>query len=138
MADKRQVLRMLVFTKGAPEAIGPYSQAIVANGFVFISGQLGIDPSTSKLTEGIENQTRQALENMKAILQEAHSSLENVVKVTVFIKNMDDFKKVNDIYRGYFSSEPPARSCVEVNKFPLENALVEIEAIAVVPEGASK
>jgi len=136
MSDKRSVCRKIVSTKDAPGAIGPYSQAIIANGLVFISGQLGIDSSTSKLTEGIENQTRQALNNMKAILEEAQSSLKDVAKVTVFIKNMDDFKKINEIYQSYFSYEPPARSCVEVSKLPLENALVEIEAVAVVPEGA--
>ncbi len=124
--------RDVIKTDSAPAAIGPYSQAIVANGFVFVAGQTGIIPGTATFAEGgIQQQTRQALENLKAILEAAGTSLDRVVKTTVFLQNLGDFSAMNEIYATYFSGNPPARSTVEVAKLPL-SALVEIEAIALI------
>ena len=120
----------IVYTDHAPAAVGPYSQAIKANGFVFTAGQIPLVPSEGKLIVGdIQVQTRQALENLKAVLEEAGTSLGNVVKTTVFLDNMDDFRAMNEIYAEFFNENPPARSAVEVARLPL-NALVEIEAVA--------
>ena len=117
-------------TSHAPGAIGPYSQAIEAGGFVFVSGQIPLIPATGELVEGsVEVQTARVLENLKAILEAAGASLEDVVKTTVYITNMDDFAKVNGIYGQYFQENPPARVCVEVSKLP-KGALVEIDVIA--------
>jgi 2-iminobutanoate/2-iminopropanoate deaminase len=122
----------IVFAKKAPVAIGSYSQAVKAGGFVFVSGQVPIDPATGELVgETVEEQTRQSLENIKAILTAAGVSLDKVVKVSVFIKNMDDFEAVNKIYSQYFAERFPARVCVQVAKLPLD-AKLEIEAIALV------
>ena len=119
-----------IATDKAPGAIGPYSQAIEIDNLVFTSGQLGADPATGELPAGVEAQTEQALQNLKAVLAGAGLGLENVVKTTVFIDSMDDFGTINGIYAKHFISEPlPARSCVEVAKLP-KGALVEIEAIA--------
>jgi 2-iminobutanoate/2-iminopropanoate deaminase len=119
-----------VSTDKAPGAIGPYSQAIVTGGLVFTSGQIPIVPETGKIVEGdIEEQTRQAIENLKQVLEAAGSSLEKVVKTTVFIKNMSDFASVNAIYAEFFSDPFPSRSCVEVARLP-KDVLVEIEAVA--------
>lgn len=128
-----------IITKKAPAAIGPYSQAIKAGEFIFVSGQIPIDPSTGELVEGsINEQTRQALENIKAILEAADSSLDRVVKATVFIDDMDDFQAVNEIYSQYFVNDFPARVCVQVAKLPL-GARVEIEVVAQIwQEGQSK
>ncbi|MBZ0287788.1 MAG: RidA family protein, partial [Anaerolineae bacterium] len=113
-----------------PAAVGPYSQAIKINGLVFTAGQVGLIPGTKTLTEGgIEGQTRQVLNNLKAVLEAAGSSLDKVVKTTVFLQSMDDFAAMNAIYATYFSAEPPARSTVEVSRLPV-GALVEIEAVA--------
>jgi endoribonuclease L-PSP, putative len=119
-----------IATDKAPGAIGPYSQGIEIDNLVFTSGQLGADPTTGELAAGVEAQTEQALQNLKAVLAGAKLTLANVIKTTVFIDSMDDFTKINNIYAQYFAHEPlPARSCVEVAKLP-KGALVEIEAIA--------
>ena len=126
----------MVSTGAAPAAVGPYSQAVVARGgnWVFTAGQLGIVPGTGELAEGVEAQTRQALENLTAVLEAAGSSLERVVKVTVFLRNMGDFEKVNGVYREFFGHEPPARSAIGVAGLP-KGGLVEIEAVASVDGG---
>jgi 2-iminobutanoate/2-iminopropanoate deaminase len=123
----------IITTKNAPAAIGPYSQAVRVGEMVFISGQLGIDPAKGELLSGIENQTRQALKNIEAILKTANSSLDNAIKVTVFLKDMNNFSKMNEIYGEYFTKNPPARSCVEVSKLP-KDAEIEIDVIATVYE----
>ena len=123
-------MKKVISTAEAPQAIGPYSQAIEAGGFVFVSGQIPLIPATGELVEGsVEVQTARVLENLKAILEAAGSSLESVVKTTVYITNMDDFAKVNGIYGQYFQENPPARVCVEVSKLP-KGVLVEIDVIA--------
>jgi len=118
-------------TNKSPGAIGPYNQGIVAGGFLFTSGQLPINPETGEVPAGIEKQTAQVLDNLKAIVEEAGSSLDNVVKCTVYIQNMDDFNVMNGIYAAYFKNVPPARACVEVSKMA-KNALVEIDAIVII------
>jgi len=123
--------KKIIQTAKAPSAIGPYSQAIEANGFIYTSGQLGLDPETGELRSGIREQTQQALKNVQAILSEAGTSLDNVVKTTVYLQDMNDFATVNEIYAIYFNSSLPARSAVEVARLP-KDGLVEIEAIAVV------
>lgn len=123
-------MKQVIQTAKAPGAIGPYSQAIKANGFVFVSGQLPVQPATGQFAEGgIEGQTKQSIENVKAILAEAGCSLADVVKSTVFIKNMNDFAAMNKVYAEYFTGECPARACVEVARLP-KDAMVEIEVIA--------
>ena len=119
----------IIHTDKAPAAIGPYSQAIEANGFVFTSGQLGIIPDTGNLAHNMAAQTVQALENVKAVLLAAGLGLEHVVKTTCYLKSMEDFALFNDIYSQYFVASKPARSCFEVAKLP-KDALVEIEVIA--------
>lgn len=116
-------------TTNAPGAIGPYSQAIEVNGFVYTSGQVGINPATGAVPEGVEAQTHQVCKNLTALLQAAGTSMDNVVKTTVFIKDMNDFATVNGIYAQYFTEPYPARSCVEVARLP-KDVLVEIEVIA--------
>lgn len=123
-------MKKVISTTNAPAAIGPYSQAIEANGFVFASGQIPVNPATGEIPEGIEAQAEQVMKNMKNLLEAAGTSLENVVKTTVFIQSMDDFGTINGIYSRYFVSECPARSCVEVAKLP-KGVLLEMEAIAV-------
>lgn len=123
-------MKQIITASNAPAAIGPYSHAVAAGNFLFTSGQLGIDPATGKLPEGVEAQAVQALENLKAVLAAGGMGLENVVKTTVFVKNMGDFTAVNAIYASYFTSQCPARSCVEVAALPA-GGLVEIEAVAV-------
>jgi 2-iminobutanoate/2-iminopropanoate deaminase len=114
----------------APKAIGPYEQAIIANGIVYTSGQIPIDPSTGNLTGGdIKAQTRQVIENLKAVLQAAGSSLDQVIKATVFVKNMDDFAAMNEVYNEYLGHAKPARSTVAVAELP-RSALVEIDLVA--------
>jgi len=119
-----------VLSKDAPAAIGPYSQAIKTGNLVFLSGQVALDPVTGKLVSGgIEEQTRQVLENLKAVLKASDLSVENVVSTTVFIKDINDFAKMNAVYGSYFKDKPPARATVEVARLP-RDALVEISAIA--------
>ncbi len=118
-------------TQNAPAAIGPYSQAIEANGFIFVSGQIAIDPSTGDLSTGdVEEQTRLVLTNLNSVLEAAGSSLENVVKCTVFLQDMNDFSKMNAVYDEFFNAPYPARAAVEVARLP-KDVKVEIEAIAV-------
>lgn len=114
----------------APAAVGPYSQAIEANGLVFVSGQLPIDPSTAAFAEGgVQEQTRQSLTNLKNVLAEANLDLSNVVKTTVFLSDMDNFAAMNEVYAEFFNAPYPARSAVAVKTLP-KNALVEVECIA--------
>lgn len=122
-------MKEVISTTNAPGAIGPYSQGIKYGNLVFVSGQTAMDPKTSKIAEGVEAQAAQCLENIKAILEEAGSGLDKVLKSTVFIKDMNSFKKVNEIYAGYFTKNQPARSTVEVARLPMD-VLVEIEVIA--------
>jgi 2-iminobutanoate/2-iminopropanoate deaminase len=119
----------VIFTDKAPKAIGPYSQAIKFGNILFISGQVPVNPATGELTGDIKVQTRQVLENIKSILAAAGASANDIVKTTVFLKNLDDFTAMNEIYSAYFPKEAPARSTVEVARIP-RGALIEIEAIA--------
>jgi 2-iminobutanoate/2-iminopropanoate deaminase len=120
-------------TDKAPKAIGPYSQAIKANGLVFVSGQIPIDPSTSQLAQGTAAElTRQVMRNLTAILETAGSSLDNVVKTTIYLKDMGDFEEVNNAYAEFFPNHKPARATVEVARLP-KDVKVEIDAIAVSP-----
>lgn len=119
----------LVSTTNAPAALGPYSQAQVVGSLVYTSGQLGIDPATGALLEGVDAQAHQAFKNLAAVLKAAGSDMSKVVKTTVFIKNMDDFGAVNAVYAQYFTEPFPARSCVEVARLP-KDGLVECEVIA--------
>ena len=121
-------MKKIVNTAKAPAAIGPYSQATELEKLIFVSGQLPIEMSTGELANSIETQTKASLENIKAILTENGSSLDKVLKTTVFLQNMDDFIAMNSVYSEYFSTNPPARSTVEVARLP-KNALVEIECI---------
>lgn len=123
-------MKKVISTTNAPAAIGPYSQAIEANGLVFASGQIPVNPATGEIPEGIEAQTEQVMTNMKNLLEAAGTSMENVVKTTVFIKSMDDFGTINGIYSKYFEKDCPARSCVEISRLP-KDVLLEMEAIAV-------
>ena len=119
-----------VHTGAAPAAIGPYSQAVRAGEYLFVSGQLGIDPATKQMVEGgIAAQAERALRNIAAILEAAGGTMENVVKTTVLLQSMDDFPRLNEVYARFFAAEPPARAAYQVAKLPL-GALVEIEAIA--------
>ena len=119
-----------VATERGPKAIGPYSQAVKANGFVFLSGQIALDPMTQQIVEGdVTVQTVRVLENLKAIVEAAGSSIERVVKTTVFLADMNDFAAMNEVYARYFATAPPARSTVQVGRLP-KDALVEIEVIA--------
>lgn len=115
-------------TTNAPAAIGPYSQAITVGNMLFTSGQIPIDPATGNIPEGVEAQARQAMTNVKNLIAAAGGSIENTVKTTVFIQNMSDFAKINEIYAGFFTEPYPARSCVEVAKLP-KDVLLEVEAI---------
>lgn len=128
-----QVERTIVATDGAPAAIGPYSQAIVANGFVFTAGQIPIDPETMQLVEGdIAEQTERVMMNLIAVLQEAGSGLDRIVKTTCFLADLNDFAAFNAVYGRYLGANPPPRSTVQVAKLPL-GSLVEVECVALVP-----
>ena len=118
-----------VKTNNAPAAIGPYSQAIISGNTVFASGQIPVNPSNGEIPECVEAQANQAFTNVKNLLEAAGTSIEKVIKTTVFIQNMDDFGKINEIYASYFTEPFPARSCVEVAKLP-KGVLLEVEAIA--------
>jgi len=123
-------MKEIISTDRAPAAIGPYSQAVRTGNLLFTSGMIPIDPATGQLVEGdIEVQARQAVGNLAALLEAAGTSLDRVVKTVVFIKNMDDFTKVNEVYASFFTTSFPARSCVEVARLP-KDVLIEIEAIA--------
>ncbi len=123
-------IKKIIHSSKAPEAIGPYSQAVKVGSWLFISGQIPIDPASGKMTRGdIAEQTERVLQNIKAILQEADCSFSDVVKTTIFLKDIKDFDKVNAVYGKYFQEEPPARATVEVSTLPKE-AGVEIETIA--------
>jgi 2-iminobutanoate/2-iminopropanoate deaminase len=125
-------MKRIVTTSGAPKPVGPYSQAVSAGGLVFLSGQGPLDPATNRLVDGdTAAQTERVLENLKAVLEASGSSLARVVKTTVFLKDLNDFKKMNEVYARYFPAEPPARATVEAARLPLDT-LVEIDAIAVV------
>ena len=122
--------RRIVKTEGAPGAIGPYSQAVVAGGFVYASGQIPIDPATGQFVEGgVREQTEQVLRNLAAVLQAAGSSLARVVKTTVFLADMNDFAAMNETYASFFAEEPPARSTVQAARLP-RDARVEIDVVA--------
>ncbi|MFC0178688.1 RidA family protein [Thorsellia kenyensis] len=123
----------IINTENAPAAIGPYVQAINVNGMLFTSGQIPVNPKTGEIPNNVEAQTQQVLDNLKAILDEASVSVNNIIKMTVFIKNMNDFTLINGVYEKFFldnNAKFPARSCVEVARLP-KDVLIEIEAIAV-------
>jgi len=120
-----------ISTEKSPAAIGPYSQAIKINDMIFTSGQIPFDAEGKLISDDVQEQTRQSLNNVKNILEEAGSSMDNVIKCTVFISNMDDFSKINEVYQEFFSEPYPARSCVEVARLP-RDVKVEIEAIAII------
>lgn len=123
-------MKKVVHTQAAPQAIGPYSQAIAANGLLFVSGQIPVNPVDGSIDTDVKKQTEQSLANVKAILAAEGKTVADVVKTTVFIKNMNDFAAVNEVYGSVFNENPPARSCVEVVRLP-KDVLVEIEVIAV-------
>lgn len=122
-------MRREIYTNHAPEAIGPYSQAIEVGDFVYTSGAIGVDPETGEIAEGIEAQTKQVMENLKAILNEAGTDFSSVVKFTIFLSSMDDFAIVNEIYGAYLDRPYPARSTVEVARLPMD-LLIEMDAVA--------
>lgn len=124
-------LRFLV-TDNAPSAVGPYSQGVKAENIIYTSGQLPMDPKTGELLKGdIQKETRLALENVKAVLESAHATIEDIVKVMVFVTNIDDFSSINEVYADFFGDHKPARSLVEVSRLP-KGADIEIEAIAII------
>lgn len=123
-------MRDVILTDRGPKPIGPYSQAIRTNGFLYVSGQVALDPKTGEMRgTDVREQTERVFENIKGILEAAGSNLHHIVKTTVFLKDMNDFPAMNEVYAKYFSSAPPARSTVQVSRLP-KDALVEIEAIA--------
>ena len=123
-------MKEIIQTENAPAAIGPYSQAIESGNLIFVSGQIPFTPDGERVEGGSKEETIQVLENLKAVLEEAAVTLEHVVKVTVYLKDMADFSDFNEVYGEYFSEEPPARACVEVSALP-KGVSVEIDAIAV-------
>lgn len=128
----KKIKKEIIKTKKAPSAISPYSQAIRVENLLFLSGQISIKPETNEFIDGdIEIQTEQVLKNIKAILEAGNSSLEDVVKVTIYLQDMKDFALVNKIYSKYFENSLPARACIEVSNLP-KNARIEIEAIAMI------
>lgn len=130
MQKGKGVFRMKeVFTDKAPAAIGPYSQAMIAGDFVYASGAIGINPATGEVADGIEKQTIQVMENLRAVLQEANVTFSQVVKFTIYLQSMDDFGIVNDIYGRYLKEPYPARATIEVSRLP-KDVLVEIDAVA--------
>ena len=116
-------------TDKAPQAIGPYSQAIEYGGLLYTSGQIPVNPVTGEIPDGVENQAHQVFENLKNLLEAAKTRFENVIKTTVFIKDMNDFAKINEIYASYFKKPYPARSCVQVARLP-KDVLLEVEVVA--------
>ena len=121
-------MKKQISTTKAPQPIGPYSQAIVANGMLYVSGQIPVNPATGEVSSDISEQTKQSMENIKAILEEAGTNFSKVVRCGIFIKNMDDFVKINEVYGSYFIEPYPARATVEVSRLP-KDVLVEIDAI---------
>ncbi|HEL7193192.1 TPA: RidA family protein [Listeria monocytogenes] len=119
----------IIQTSSAPKALGPYSQAVKVNGLIFTSGQLGINPETGELADGTTKQAEQAFKNIAAVLAEAGSGLDKIIKATVFFKDLNEFKAMNEVYATFFSSDFPARSAFQVAKLPLD-AAIEIEVIA--------
>jgi 2-iminobutanoate/2-iminopropanoate deaminase len=128
--------KKIIYSEKAPQPLGPYSQAVACGGFLFTAGQVGIDPRTGKLVEGgVKAETRQVMANLSVVLSEAGASFDDVVKSTIFLKDMGDFAAVNEIYGEHFRQSHPARSAIQVAALPL-GALVEIEAIATTPSGS--
>ena len=123
------IMQKVISTKNAPGAIGPYSQAIEINGMVYTSGVIPVVPETGELPDGVEAQAEQAFKNLTNLVADSGSKVENIVKTTVFIKEMNDFGKINEVYKKYFKEPFPARSCVEVARLP-KDVLLEVEAIA--------
>lgn len=121
--------KKIIHTNMAPEAIGPYSQAIEINGFVYTSGQIGLNPETGEMVNGVEAQAHQVMKNVSSILKAAGTENKNIVKAMIFLQNMDDFSLVNEIYASYLEEPYPARSAVEISKMP-KGAMVEVEVIA--------
>lgn len=122
----------IISTNHAPKAIGPYSQAVISSGFAFLSGQIPLDPASGQLVEGdVQAQTKRVLENLKAVLEAAGCTLANVVKTTVYLKDMNDFSQMNEIYAQYFVTNPPARATVEAARLP-RDVRVEIDCIAAI------
>ncbi|MBR5766545.1 MAG: RidA family protein [Lachnospiraceae bacterium] len=121
--------KKIISTDKAPAAIGPYSQAVEVNGLIYTSGMIPVIPETGEIVKGIEAQARQALTNVKSLLEAAGSGMDKVIKTTVFIKDMNDFAKVNEVYASFFTGDFPARSCVEVVRLP-KDVLIEMEAVA--------
>jgi len=129
MKETKGSVMKIISTNNAPQAIGPYSQAIAVNGMIYTSGQIALLPDGTMLTGGVEEQTEQVMKNLSAVLKAGDANLSNVIKTTIFLADMDDFTKVNEIYARYFGDHKPARSTVAVKTLP-KNALVEIECIA--------
>ena len=127
--NKEDFMQKVISTDKAPAAIGPYSQAIEVNGMVYTSGVIPVDPATGNIAEGVEAQAEQAFKNLCNLVEESGSKVENIIKTTVFIKEMNDFGTINEIYKKYFKEPFPARSCVEVARLP-KDVLLEVEAIA--------
>ncbi len=126
-----KVEKKVVYTEKAPKPIGPYSQAVIAGDFIFTAGQIPIDPKTNQVVQGdIKEQTRQVFENLRAILEEAGATFDDVVKVTVYMKDLSEFPAMNEVYSEYFKSSPPARTTVEVSRLP-RDVKIEIDLIAV-------
>lgn len=118
----------IIHTKQAPEVVGPYSQAISSNGFIFCSGQIGVDPTSGELAQDLEKQTLQALDNLQAVIEESGASLTDIVKTTIYLTRMEEYTKVNEIYAAFFKGHKPARATIGVAALP-RNALVEIDCI---------
>ncbi len=126
--------KKIISTENAPQAIGPYSQAVQAGNLLFVSGQIALEPQTGELVQGdVKTQTKRVMENLKGVVEAAGASLGQIVKCTIFLKSMDDFATVNEIYGSYFQSEPPARATVAVSTLP-KNVDVEIDAIALLDQ----
>ena len=129
-------MKKIITTDRAPKALGPYSQAVIANGFVFVSGQIPLDPAVNQIVQGgIAEQTARVFENLKSVLEAAGSSLENAVKTTVYLKDMGEFAQMNDVYGRYFAAHPPARATIEAARLP-RDVRVEIDCIATLPGSA--
>ncbi len=124
-------MKKIIKTPDAPPAIGPYSQAVEAGGFVFVSGQIPLDPATGAIVPGdVKQQTKRVMENAKAVLAAADCDLSRVVKATIYLKDMNDFASVNEVYGGYFPSDPPARATIEASRLP-KDVIVEMDFVAV-------